>query len=166
LEALSLAQWLCYLFILAFNAINFLLDNVLLVFHKFSFVVCHLLQNIKKYFVICPLTHAWVRSLVSNIKIILSYPGIFVIHFQFISLLSESILLLFQYFYFWRIVLLKVSQNSVIIHTYSKVIWEDGNGDRAADLMSSWPRGPAEKLETHLAEAKLQGEPKTRYLNT
>jgi hypothetical protein len=37
---------------------------------------------------------------------------------------------------------------------------QDGDGDRDADLMSSWTRDPAEKLETHLAEVKHQGYPK------
>jgi hypothetical protein len=37
---------------------------------------------------------------------------------------------------------------------------QDGNGDRVAELVSSWPRDPAEKLETHLTEVKHKGEPK------
>jgi hypothetical protein len=40
---------------------------------------------------------------------------------------------------------------------------QDGDRDRAANLMSSWPRDPAEKLEIHLNEVKHQGEPKTRH---
>jgi hypothetical protein len=37
---------------------------------------------------------------------------------------------------------------------------QDGDGDRATDLVSR-PRDPVEKLETHLTEVKLQGQPKT-----
>jgi hypothetical protein len=39
---------------------------------------------------------------------------------------------------------------------------QDGNRDRATDLVS-WPRDPAEKLETSLTEVKLQREPKIRH---
>jgi hypothetical protein len=42
---------------------------------------------------------------------------------------------------------------------------QDGDGDRATDLVS-WPRDHAQKLETHLAEVKHQGEPKARTLKT
>jgi hypothetical protein len=38
---------------------------------------------------------------------------------------------------------------------------QDGNRDRATDLVSFWPRYSAEKLETHQTEVKHQGEPKT-----
>jgi hypothetical protein len=55
------------------------------------------------------------------------------------------------------------TQNNHTDSEQNKTVGEiqDGDGDRATDLVSSWPRNSTKKLETHLTKVKHQGEQKT-----